>query len=89
MPNIKSAEKRMRQNLKRRLMNRGYLSQMRTEIKKFRRLLAESKLEDAQKALPQVYEIIDRSAQKGVIHANAAARYKSRLTKRLNEAAVS
>lgn len=87
MPNTKSAEKRMRQNEKRRMRNRQKRSQMRTEIKKFRQLLSEQKLEDARGILKQVYSIIDRTAQKGVIHANTAARYKSRLTKHLNELA--
>jgi small subunit ribosomal protein S20 len=58
---------------------------MRTEIKKFRQLLSEQKTGEARKLLKDVYAVIDRSAQKGVIHSNTAARYKSRLTKRLNE----
>jgi small subunit ribosomal protein S20 len=87
MPNMKSAEKRMRQNEIRRSANRQRHSQMRTEIKKFQQLLSEQKTDEAREVLKDVYAVIDRSAQKGVIHANAAARYKSRLTKRLNESA--
>ena len=85
MPNMKSAEKRMRQNEIRRVANRQRRSQMRTEIKRFQQLLSEQKTDEAREALKGVYAVIDRSAQKGVIHSNAAARYKSRLTKRLNE----
>jgi small subunit ribosomal protein S20 len=85
MPNIKSAKKRMRQNEIRRARNRQRRSQMRTEIKKFRQLLSEQKTEEARELLKDVYAVIDRSAQKGIIHSNTAARYKSRLTKRLNE----
>ena len=85
MPNIESAEKRMRQNEVRRDRNRQRRSKMRTEIKKFQQLLSEQKTDEARELLKVVYAVIDRSAQKGVIHSNAAARYKSRLTKRLNE----
>ena len=85
MPNVKSAEKRMRQNERRRAINRRRRSQMRTEIKRFRQLLSEKKVDDAQGMLKEVYSVIDRSAQKGTIHSHTAARYKSRLTKYLNE----
>ena len=84
MPNTKSAEKRVRQNERRRIINRRNLSQLRTAIKKFRRLLEEKNAAAALKALPEVYGVIDRSSQKRVIHANTAARYKSRLAKHLN-----
>ena len=87
MPNMKSAKKRMRQNVIRRDKNRRRRSEMRTEIKKFRQLLSEQKTDEARQLLKAVCAVIDRSAQKGVIHSNTAARYKSRLTKRLNEAA--
>ncbi len=86
MPNLKSAVKRMRQNEKRKQRNRHHLSKMRTEIKRFRLLLAEDKSGEAKDRLSQVYSIIDHTAQKGVIHQNTAARYKSRLTSSLNHA---
>ncbi len=85
MPNIKSAKKRMRQNEEQRKRNRHYRSRMRTQIKKFHELLDGKDIESASSLLKEVYSVIDRTAQKGVIHANAAARYKSRLTKHLNE----
>lgn len=84
MPNIKSAAKRMRQNEKRRLRNRGVRGRMRTQIKKFRQLLKEEKIEDARNMLQDLYSVIDKTVSKGVIHANTAARYKSRLTKHLH-----
>lgn len=74
----------MRQNKEKRLKNRQKRSQMRTAVKRFRRFLDENKIEDARQVLHEVYAIIDRTAQKGMIHANTAARYKSRLAKRLN-----
>ena len=83
MPNIKSAKKRMRQNGVRRLRNRAARAQMRTEIKRLRELVAEEKLDDARSQLTRVYSVIDRTAQKGRIHRNTGARYKSRLSRLL------
>ena len=84
MANHASAIKRIRQNERRRLRNRLARGQMRTAIKKFRVLVGEKNVEEAQKSLPGVYELIDRTRKKGVIHANTASRYKSRLAHALN-----
>ncbi len=83
MPNIESAVKRMRQSAKRRLINRSHRSRMRTMIRKFRLLVAEKKLDEARKLLPSVFSVIDKTAQKGTIHRNTAARHKSRLARKL------
>ncbi|MEJ2077904.1 MAG: 30S ribosomal protein S20 [Acidobacteriota bacterium] len=83
MPNIKSAVKRMRQNRERRILNRSARSRMRTEIKRFRQLVQEGKSEEARALLPTVFSVIDKTARKGKIHANTAARYKSRLSQTL------
>jgi len=85
MPNHKSAEKRVRQSEKRRLINRAHRTKVRTYIKKLRAAL-DGKGEDIQKVLPETISVIDKSVQKGVLHKNAAARYKSRLTARANQA---
>jgi len=82
MPNHKSAEKRMRQNEKRREINRGNRGKLRTGIKKLR-----AAFEDARELLPTTISLIDKAVQKGVLHRNAAARYKSRLTLRANRSA--
>ena len=84
MPNIKSAAKRMRQNKKRRLRNRGVRGRMRNQIRSFSQLLKEEKTKEAQNMLQDLYSVIDKSVSKGVVHANTAARYKSRLTKHLH-----
>ena len=86
MPNHKSAEKRMRQSEKRRVNNRGNRTKVRTYIKKLRSALESGKADDIQRTLPETISVIDKSVQKGVLHANAAARYKSRLTVRANQA---
>ena len=88
MPNHKSAEKRVRQSEKRRTINRGHKTKVRTYIKKLRAALDSGKSDEVQKVLPDAMSVIDQSVQKGVLHKNAAARYKSRLTVRANQAAA-
>ena len=78
MANIKSAEKRNRQATKKRARNRTRVSRLRTAVKKFGKLDAKKKAE----GLPATHSEIDRALAKGVIHRNAAARYKSRLAKK-------
>ena len=81
MANIKSAIKRNRQNEKRRQRNRAVKSKMRNAIKRLRASVDQGNADAAQELLPTTLQVIDRTAQKGVIHQNTAARYKSRLTK--------
>jgi small subunit ribosomal protein S20 len=88
MPNHKSAEKRMRQNEKRRLVNRNNRGRLRTGIKKLRAALEGGEAGTLGTLLPETISLIDKAVQKGVLHRNAAARYKSRLTARVNEAAA-
>ncbi len=87
MPNHKSAEKRVRQSEKRRVINRGNRSKVRTYIKKVRTALDSGKNDEIQSALTETVSVIDKAVQKGVMHKNAAARYKSRLTLKANQAA--
>ena len=86
MPNHKSAEKRMRQNEKRRQINRSNRTRVRSSIKKLRGALEGNG--DVKTLLPMTISTIDKAVQKGVMHKNAAARYKSRLTVRANQAAT-
>ena len=86
MPNHKSAEKRVRQNETRRATNRSNRSALRTSIKKLRAALAGNDKDAINKLLPETISTIDKAIQKGVMHRNAAARYKSRLTARVNQA---
>jgi small subunit ribosomal protein S20 len=84
MPNHKSAEKRQRQNEKRREINRGNRSRLRTEIKRLRAALASGDSGAVREVYAATVSAIDKSVNKGVLHRNAAARYKSRLTARVN-----
>lgn len=87
MPNIKSAEKRVRITARRSLRNISIRSALRTSIKKFETTLVQSDVEQARLALKAATRALDKAATKGVIHRNAADRKKSRLTLRLNKAA--
>jgi len=79
-----SAQKHQRQSLKRRARNRKNLSLVKTQVKKLRTAIAAGNAEEAKKLLPETVAEIDKAAKKGVIHDNAAARYKSRLTKHVS-----
>ena len=83
MANIKSAIKRNRQNEKRALANKTVRSQMRTYTKK---ALEGAGTDTSDEDLRLAIKHIDKAASKGIIHKNAAARKKSRLTKAVNAA---
>ena len=84
-----SALKQMRQSLKHRARNRKNLSQVKTQVKKLRAAIAKGDADEAKKSLGETVGEIDRAAKKGVIHDNAAARYKSRLSRKVNALAGS
>ncbi|MFN0107558.1 MAG: 30S ribosomal protein S20 [Blastocatellia bacterium] len=87
MPNHKSAEKRDRQNKKRNAINTTHRTKLRTQIKKLRSAIESGNKEQAQSLLSVTVSVIDKSIQKGVLHRNAAARHKSRLTQHVTELA--
>ena len=80
MAHHKSAEKRIRQTAKRRLVNRYYAKTTRNAIRDLR---AESSAGEAKKALVEVVSSIDRLAKRGYIHKNKAANLKSGLATRV------
>jgi small subunit ribosomal protein S20 len=83
-----SAKKRIRQNVKRRARNRWRMKTMKTAIKTFLDKIAHGSVDDARTAYREAASIIDRTAQRGVIHRNQAARRKSRLNARLKAKAL-
>ena len=88
MPNHKSAEKRDRQNKKRNAINTTHRTKLRNQIKKLRVAIDAGNKDEAQVLLNATVSVIDKSIQKGVLHRNAAARHKSRLTSHVNELAA-
>ncbi len=78
-----SALKAHRQSIVRREHNRELRSKLRTGLKDIRAAIASKDAEAARKQLSAAFSLIDRMASKGIIHRNAAGRYKSRLMTRL------
>jgi small subunit ribosomal protein S20 len=78
-----SALKAHRQSIKHREHNRMFRSHLRTALKDIRSAISGNDLAAAKNALQQTISLIDKMASKGIIHRNAASRYKSRLTRRL------
>ncbi len=82
MASHKSALKRIKQTLTRTELNRGHRSKLRHQIRKLRTALDSKDKSAAQALLAPTLALIDHSIHKGVLHANTAARYKSRLSRR-------
>jgi small subunit ribosomal protein S20 len=78
-----SALKAHRQSLKNRERNRQYRSRLRSALKSIRAAIDGKDLAAARSALKETISLIDKMTSKGIIHRNAAGRYKSRLTTRL------
>lgn len=81
MPNIKAAEKWVRQSEKRELRNRDIKTRLKTLFKK-------AKASGDAATAPAVESQFDKAAQKGIIHPNKAARKKARLARAINVTAV-
>jgi len=85
LPNVKSAEKRMRTSALRNERNRAFRSKLRTALKKVR---SATTPDDGSVALREATSLLDRAARKRIIHPNKAARAKSRLTARIGKLAA-
>ncbi len=83
MAHSNSAKKRIRQNITRRARNRWRMKVMRGAIKAFDSALSQGNKDEATQAFRDASKIVDRNAQKGVIHRNQASRRKSRMNARL------
>lgn len=81
MANHLSAIKRIRQNEKRRLLNRYYARTMRNALKDFRSI---SVKKDAEEKYPKMASLIDKLVKKNIIHKNKAANLKSKLAKQVS-----
>ena len=81
MPNNAQAKKRLRQNEKRKVHNKGIKSRMRGQIRKVREAVAAGDSEKAQAEFRVAAKRLDKAASLNLIHKNAASRSKSRLNK--------
>ncbi|MDZ7619292.1 MAG: 30S ribosomal protein S20 [Patescibacteria group bacterium] len=80
MPNTQSAKKRLRQNVVRRARNRSAKQALRTQCRKVRQAVQDGDLDRAEAELRLASKRLDRAGVKNIIHRNAAARTKSRLS---------
>ncbi len=85
MANTHSALKAIRQSARRRVRNRVIRTTTRTDIKNANSLIAAGDTAAAEKATLEALSALDKTAQKGIIKRNNAARRKSRLMKKLNQ----
>jgi small subunit ribosomal protein S20 len=81
---MRSAKKRMRQDVKRRARNRWRKGRIKEAVRAFDQAVHEGSRERAAERLREVYKQLDQVAAKGSIHKNAASRRKARLARRLN-----
>ena len=88
MANTKSAEKSVRNSAKRRIINAGVITGIKTEQKKFRQAVAEGKADVARAEFVTLTSSLDKAAKRGIIHRNVADRRKGRLTKALIKVAA-
>jgi len=86
LPVSKSAQKQVRVSERKKLKNKSITSLCKTNITKAEKLIFSGELKAAQEAVAVAITSLDKAAEKGVIHPNNAARRKSRLMKKLNEA---
>jgi small subunit ribosomal protein S20 len=80
MPNTKSAKKRHRQSLVRRTRNRAAKSVIKSQVRKLRAAITAGEVETAETEFRLTAKKLDQTAARGIIHANVAARLKSRLS---------
>jgi small subunit ribosomal protein S20 len=86
LPGSKSAQKQVRVTERKRLKNKSITSLCKTNVTKAEKLIFSGELKAAQGAVAVAITSLDKAAEKGIIHPNNAARRKSRLMKKLNEA---
>lgn len=88
MPIKHAALKQLRKDVKRNRRNNATRSELGTLTKRVAKLIQASQIDEARKALSELVSRLDRATNKGVLHKNKAARFTSRLTRRLNQTAA-
>lgn len=82
MAHHKSAQKRIRQNEKKRIRNRHIRTTLRSSLKKFEQALQERKPEELKPLVDKTVSFVHKAATKGVIHKNKAARHVSKIMRK-------
>ncbi len=89
MPIMKSAKKRLRQNIKHNLRNRSFKTALKTQMKKFLSAVKEGNAKTAEEELRLTVKKLDKGRSKGMLHKNTVSRKKSRLAKKLSQVKAS
>jgi len=84
MPIKKSAQKQLRQGLKRKRGNDAKKKETKQLLKKVSVLIEEGKKQEAEQMLPKIYKSIDKMAKAGLLKKNTASRKKSVFTRRIS-----
>jgi small subunit ribosomal protein S20 len=84
MPHTRSAKKRLRQNIKRRLRNRAVLRALKEQLKRVKAAADAGNLDALRTECRAAIKKVDKAADKGYIHRNAAARKKSQIARLLH-----
>lgn len=84
MPNIKSQEKRDRQNLKRRAKNRLLKTRIKTDQRKLIEAVNNKNIEEAKNNLNVLFKHLDKAVKKGAVHKNFSSNKKSRAARLVN-----
>ncbi len=84
MAHSSSAKKRVRQNVKKRVINRSRRSQVKTQIKRLETVMAQGDVATAEEQFRLTAQKLDKVASTSTMHKKTAARRKSRLAKKLN-----
>ncbi|MCL2827365.1 MAG: 30S ribosomal protein S20 [Oscillospiraceae bacterium] len=87
MPNIKSAEKRVRTSKIREMRNKSNRTRLKTTLKRFDAAVTGGNRAEADSAYKVAVKTVDKAVSKGLLHKNNAARKKSSLTRRLDNMA--
>ncbi len=85
MPIIKSAKKRVKVTEKKTKINKQWKEKYKNAIRDFKEVIDEGNIEEAEEQLKETKRIIDKTADRGLIHKNKANRKKSQFAKMLNE----
>jgi small subunit ribosomal protein S20 len=83
MPSTKSATKRLRQNVNRRAQNRSLRSDVRTQCRKVSAAIKDANIEQAEAEFRLAAKKLDRAGVRNILHRNAAARLKSRMSAKI------
>ncbi|MFW5985530.1 MAG: 30S ribosomal protein S20 [Halanaerobiaceae bacterium] len=85
MPTIESAKKRVKTNAKKQKINKKWKEKYKNAINEMEDVIAEGNLAEAEEKLQETYKIVDKAAQKNIVHKKKAARKKSQLAQKVNE----